>query len=145
MAMAKKSLRRINVDNIGYLYKVSRGKSDNRWRALKEGEEEEFDEAFIEYARYYDLGQILDTVISITIELEHNPKSRLFVKIHTITVMGFLGIEPFTNVTPKFVAKLIKQGLHNGWSPSTQCDVNIGFIEKRSRGAKPTLLLVDVY
>ncbi|MEL6672824.1 MAG: hypothetical protein AAFR61_11555 [Bacteroidota bacterium] len=136
MAIAKKGSRNITVDGIAYRYKVSKIKKKSGWRE----QVDELDETFMKYARYYGLGEVRDITLNIVAHLEENPASHLFVKIQTVLVDGFLGPEQLTQIKPQMVARLIRQGLADGWKPAEKGDARLLLLETQDQQKKPVLL-----
>jgi hypothetical protein len=132
MAISKKGSRKIIVNEITYLYKISKIKKKSDWRVQKN----ELDEEFMKYAHYYGLGKVKDITINIVIQSMNNPVATLFIKCHTILVDGFMGAEQITQITPKLIVRLINKGLENSWNPSIKGDLRINIIEKKFKDKK---------
>ena len=138
MALAKKGTRRISVGQTEYIYKVSRIKKTSE---LRSGEKE-LEETFLKFARYYGLGQVMDAVINIVVQLEDNPSSSLFVKCKTIIVDGFMGFEQVLSIKPSLVAGLITQAMEEGWNPERRGDYRMNVAQCFEKGASPQVLLL---
>ena len=65
MAISKKGTKKIVVNDVEYLYKVSKVKYKREWR----NQEDELDDTFMKYASYYGLGKVADANINIVIQL----------------------------------------------------------------------------
>lgn len=137
MAIAKKGSRKIIIDDIEYLYKISKIKQESDWRE----QNNELSERFMKYARYYGLGQVKDVTINIFIQLKENPISNCFVTISTILIDSFFGPEQITQIKPKFVAELIRHALVNGWQPTEKGDFKINVLETKKEGEKSYQIL----
>lgn len=138
MAISKKGSRKINVNGVEYLYKVSKIKKKSEWRK----QEDELNDTFTKYANHYGLGKVKDITINIVIQLESNPVSNFFVKINSILVDGFMGSEQITQITPKFVSQLISKGLNDGWKPSLKGDYRISILETKTKEKEPVILQI---
>jgi len=136
MAIAKKGARKITINQITYLFKVSKIKKKSDWRA----QNDELDETFLKYARYNGIGQVKDITINIVIQLAENPISKMLIKINTILINGFMGAEQITQVKPKLIAELVNIGLNNGWKPSLKGDYRLNLLETNAKAKKPILL-----
>ena len=129
MAISKNGSRKIIVDEVKYLYKVSKIKNKSGWRE----QEDELDDTFMKYASYYGLGKVKDITINIVIQLMENPVSNMFIKFNTILVDGFMGAEQITQIKPKLISELINKGLNDGWKPSEKGDYRLSLLETQTK------------
>lgn len=136
MAIPKKGSKKITVNNIEYIYRVSKPKKKSDWRK----EENELNENFLTYAEYYGLGQVMDVNYGIVIQLFEKPVSNIFIKYHSIVVDGFLGIEQITQVKPNLITHLIKTAILNGWKPSEKGDYKFNLAEQNTKNKEPIVL-----
>ncbi|MEL6557347.1 MAG: hypothetical protein AAFQ94_04135 [Bacteroidota bacterium] len=136
MSLSNKGSRNIEVDGIQYIFKVSKVKRKSDWRT----QSNELDETFMKYASYYGLGNVKDATINVVIELASTPVSKLFVKIHTLIVDGFMGPPQIISITPKLVAHLLRKGLKEGWKPDHKGDHQIELIQQKLDQKKPLIL-----
>lgn len=136
MAIPKKGSRKIIVDDIEYIYRVSKPKKKSDWRE----EENELNENFLNYAQHYGLGQVMDVNFGIVIQLSKKPVSNIFVKYHSIVIDGFLGIEQITQIKPNLIAHLIKTALLDGWNPSEKGDYRLTLAEQNTKDKEPIVL-----
>jgi hypothetical protein len=132
MAISKKGSRKIIVDNIEYLYKISKVKQKSEWRE----QEDELDDIFMRYANYYGLGKVKNISINIVIQLKEHPISSFFIKFNTILVDGFMGAEQITQIKPKFISQLIHKGLNDGWKPNKKGNYRLNLLEKNTKETK---------
>jgi len=135
MAISKKGTRKIVVNDIEYLYKVSKVKHKSEWR----NQENELDDTFMKYASYYGLGKVADARINVIIQLMENPVSNMHIKIKTIVVDGFMGIEQISQIKPKLIAELIDRALQDGWKPSEKGDYRLNLLET-TKDKQPVIL-----
>ncbi|WP_338794172.1 hypothetical protein [Bernardetia sp. MNP-M8] len=136
MAISKKGSRKINVNGIEYLYKISKIKAKSEWRE----QADELNDTFVKYASHYGLGQVMDITINIMIQLKANSVSNLFIKINSILIDGFMGAEQITQIKPKFIADMINKGLNDGWNPSLKSNHSINILETHSKEKEPIIL-----
>jgi len=137
MAISKKGTRSIQIDAIHYLYKISKGNPKAPWRES----EDELDENFMRYARYYGLGSVKDITINVVVQVAESPLSNLYVKIQTQLIDGFMGSEQSLQLQPKHIAEFIEKGLEAGWKPNRKGDVHLIF-NALSKGNQTTLHLL---
>lgn len=138
MAISKKGSRKINVNGVEYLYKVSKIKKKSDWR--EQGNE--LNDTFTKYANHYGLGKVKDITINIVIQLKNNPVSNFYIKINSILIDGFIGAEQITKITPKFVSELIQKGLIDGWNPSSKGDYRVNILENNTKEKEPMILQI---
>lgn len=138
MAISKKGSRRINIDEIEFLYKVSKVKKKSDWRESNE----ELNDTFLKYASYYGLGKVKDITINIVIQLVENPVSNCFIKITSILIDGFMGAEQITRIPPQFVEDLTRKGLREGWNPSLKGDFRVNLLETQTKEHEPIILQI---
>ena len=136
MAISKKGSRKIVVNQVPYLYKVSKIKKKSDWRTQKD----ELNDTFMKYASYYGLGQVKDITINVVVQLQERPVSRLLIKVHTILVDGFMGAEQITQIKPQLIAQLITQCLDDGWKPAEKGDFRLNLVEKQTKDKQPVIL-----
>lgn len=136
MSISKKGTRKIIVDEIEYLYKVSKPKKKSDWRE----QENEVNETFIEYASYFGLGKVKDITINIVVQLYNKPVSSLFVKCHSILIDGFMGAEQIMQITPKLVSNLILEAINDDWDPFNKRDYRMNIVEQNSKNKEPIIL-----
>ena len=148
MAISKKGARSIIVREIEYLYKVSKVKKKSDWR----DQDDELDDTFMKYAKYYGLGKIKDITINVVVQLKERPISNFFIKVNSILVDGFMGAEQITQIKPRLISTLITKAINDGWKPSKKGDYKINILETLTKDKKPLLLqlpnmnkLVDDY
>ncbi len=135
MAISKKGARKIIVNDVEYLYKVSKIKKKSDWRA----QENELNDTFMKYASYYGLGEVRDITINVVIQLMEKPVSDMYIKFNTIILSGFMGPEQITQITPKMIVGLINYGLKNGWKPSEKGDYRLNLVET-TKDKQPVIL-----
>lgn len=136
MAIPKKGARKIIVNKTEFLYKVSKVRSKGEWRE----QDKELNDTFVQYASYYDLGNVKDSYINIAIQRFENPTSSMFIKIHTLLIDGFMGPEQIITITPNFISKLIVKGLSEGWNPLKKGDYRLTLVDKPSKDREPIIL-----
>lgn len=136
MAISKKESRKITVNGVEYLYKVSKIKKKSEWRK----QENELNEIFMKQASYYGLGKVRDVTLNVIIQLKENPVSNFYIKIKTILVDGFMGAEQITQIKPKFISELVEKGLDDGWNPSIKGDYRIEMLETETKDKSPIVL-----
>ncbi|MEM6800489.1 MAG: hypothetical protein AAF696_03740, partial [Bacteroidota bacterium] len=136
MAISKKGARKIHVNGVDYLYKVSKVKKKSVWRE----QNDELNDTFMKYASYFGLGEVRDITINIVVQLSDRPVSTYFIKIHTLLVSGFMGPEQITQIKPKFVRELIFKGLKDGWNPAKEGDARLTILESQTKEHQPLIL-----
>lgn len=136
MAIAKKGSRSIVVDNVAYIYKVSKLKAKSDWRK----EQDELDPVFMQYAAYYGLGEVKDATLNVLVQLKEQPVSNLYIKLHTVLVHGFLGPEQLVKIKPGMVRAFILRALEEGWDPATKGDHHLDIVQQKSKDNQPVIL-----
>lgn len=135
MAIAKKGLRKITVNNEIYFYKISEPliQSDFTYNP-----DVSLDPEFMKYAVYYGLGKTAVSTINVSVFSEI-PNSKLLVKIYTPLVDSFMDYEQFLTVTPKLVADLIKKASSMGWLTQFTSHLHLTFHHKNIKIRQPTI------
>lgn len=140
MAIAKKGLRKITVDNELYLYKVSEPliQSDFSYNP-----EIPLDPEFMKHAVYYGLGKTAVSTINVMVfsEIHH---TKLLVKIYTPLVDSWMDYEQFLTVSPKLVAEFIQKARSMGWITQSTSDLHLTFHHKNIAITKPTIEQLEV-
>jgi len=136
MAFPKKGKRKIEIEGVQYLFKISKIKQKSNWRI----QENELDNTFMKYASYYGLGKVKDATINIAVQLAFNPVSNLYVKCYTLIVDGFMGPEQIIEITPSMVLKLVNKSIKDGWKPNQKGDFRMEIAQKWTKSKKPTIL-----
>lgn len=136
MAISKKGTRVITVDDVEYLYKVSKVKKKSDWRK----DENKLNDEFLKHAKKYGLGNLKDITINIVAQLKNSPTSNLYVKINTVLVDSFMGAEQVTQIKPQFVAKLIQDAIFDGWKPTDRKDYRLTISDTDIKTKQPIIL-----
>jgi hypothetical protein len=137
--LAKKSSRKLVVDDVAYRYKVSRWRRISDWKPARAGL---VDERFLARARAFGLGSVCDVTFTIAIELFEEPVSKTIVTYHAHVIDGFLGPEQITRIQPALVAELVRQSLASGWRPSERGELRLDLVENGDSPARPGLLVL---
>lgn len=136
MAISKKGLRKITVNDCCFVYKVSKGKDLSDWRDSKN----ELDTTFQKHANRYGLGAVKDINFNIVVQSKERAQSKLLVSIKTILVDGFLGPEQTIQIKPQQIASLITKALKEGWNPHIKGDYKLSLQDNDTNEKTPVIL-----
>lgn len=133
MAISRQGMRNMKLDGVSYHYKISKIKKKSDWRK----QQDELDDEFMKYARYYGLDDVREITINVVVQLADVPVSNLFIKCHSLLIDGFMGPAQILDLTQSIIVKFIKKALEEGWAPNKKGDFRAQWIHQNTKSSTP--------
>jgi len=126
MTMPRKGSRIIVVEDVRYRWRVLPWKNVKNWRPAKAGL---LNEAWVQHAQKFGLGEVADGEFDICIEAEEDPRSQAICTYHALVFYGLLAPEKFTQIKPSLVREIILRSRQQGWKPQEKGNFHLNIVE----------------